>query len=141
MEQVNSQRYSRRGFVPMLRSCLQPLLFPDTLNPPKGSRKCDLKNYHPTPPPLKLGCSSQCPHHRSYGTLHSTGEQLRGAQERCGGHGVGRDVCVAPRADSGDSVPLLFSAHRFKLTGGLQSCVLQKDLWVQAYLKRINLCQ
>uniref|UniRef100_A0AAA9SM65 C-C motif chemokine ligand 1 n=5 Tax=Bos TaxID=9903 RepID=A0AAA9SM65_BOVIN len=29
----------------------------------------------------------------------------------------------------------------FKLTGGLQSCVLQKDLWVQAYLKRINLCQ
>ena len=107
----------------------------------KGSRKCNLKNYHPTPPLLKLGCSSQCTHHRSYVRLHFTGEQLRGTQERCGGHGVGRDVCVAPRGDSGDSVPLLFSAHRFKLTGGLQSCVLQKDLWVQAYLKRINLCQ
>uniref|UniRef100_A0A8C2RRQ4 C-C motif chemokine ligand 1 n=1 Tax=Capra hircus TaxID=9925 RepID=A0A8C2RRQ4_CAPHI len=36
MEQVNSQRDSRRGFVSMLASCLQPSLFPDALNPPKG---------------------------------------------------------------------------------------------------------
>lgn len=35
-EQVNSQRDSRRGFVSMLASCLQPWLFPDALNPPKG---------------------------------------------------------------------------------------------------------
>ncbi|KAF4012095.1 hypothetical protein Celaphus_00000712 [Cervus elaphus hippelaphus] len=28
-----------------------------------------------------------------------------------------------------------------KLTGGLEACVLQKESWVQAYLKKINLCQ
>lgn len=94
MERVNSQRYSRRGFVSRLAGCLQPFLFPDTLNAPKGPGNAILRTTNPPPKPptpLKLGYSSQCTNHRSYITLHFT-ERLRGTQEQCGGHGA----CVWP---------------------------------------------
>ena len=49
MEQVNSQRYSRRGFVSRLAGCLQPLLFPDILNPSKGPGNAILRTTNPPP--------------------------------------------------------------------------------------------